>query len=136
MRRVKVVTGLKVEERWAGDCVEVFKQVFYPPYPTNIRGTDDFLISDFPIEREIIPVLPFCTRGKPDLLVAYSAEVEEILGVPIRALSKENDELRLVARDIRDQANATYYTVAKTVYKYKHMSLWQRIKFLFGVHPE
>ena len=136
MRRVKVITGLKIEERFAGDHVEVWKQAFYPPYPSRIQGTDDYLVSDFPIEREIVPVLRFCKAGKPGLLVAYSSEVEELLGVPIRTLSKENAALRSAVGGTRSTANAKIHAALKTLHRYRYMTFWQRIKFLFGVHPE
>ena len=146
MRRVKVITGLKIEERFAGDHVEVWKQVFYPPYPTRIQGTDDFLVSDFPIEREIIPVLTFCKTGKPDVFVAYSSEVEELLGVPIRKLSKENAGLHDVVLRTKAKVNEharaankwhSFFTASEDKLRgYMYMTFWQRIKFLFGVHPE
>lgn len=135
-----------VNERFAGERVEVWKQAFYPPYPSRIQGTDDYLVSDFPIEREIIPVLQFCKAGGPDLLVAYSSEVEELLGVPIRTLSKENaglhDVVLRVKAEVNEQARVarkwhSFFTASEDKLRgYMYMTLWQKIKFLFGVHPE
>ena len=44
------------------------------------------------VTERIVPITQFCRPGHPDLYIAYTEEVEELLGVPIRVLLKEKDE--------------------------------------------
>ena len=43
------------------------------------------------ITERVVPITKVCSRGKSDLYIAYSEEVEELLGVPVRVILKEKD---------------------------------------------
>lgn len=44
------------------------------------------------VTERVVPITQFCRPGHPDLYIAYTEEVEEMLGVPIRVILKEKDE--------------------------------------------
>ena len=71
--------------------------------------------------------MQFCHTGKPDVFIAYSEEVEELLGIPVRCMQKELETLRA------SLSSATYNEkkAKDKLLKFQSMSRWERFKFLF-----
>lgn len=87
MNTVDVVTNLEIQKVPAeGDRIELH--------------TMDSLFSE--IESHVVPVSRVCRTGHPDLFIAYSPQVEEKLGVPIRAILREAEASRLAWNSARD----------------------------------
>jgi len=69
------------------------------------------------VEHVVVPITQFCRPGRPDVYIAYSREVEELLGVPIRTLITEKDEAIASLNNFRHE-----------VAKLRGMTPWQHIK--------
>lgn len=78
------------------------------------------------VNKHLVPITRFCHTGKPDLYVAYTEYLEEVLGIPIRTIIKEKDEWLGACQSARKEAErwkARYSAI-------NCMTLWQRLKFL------
>ena len=61
----------------------------------HIKGSDDVLVSDtIPVKQIAVPIIHLCQRGREDVYIAYSEEVENDLGIPIRTITKELEQAR------------------------------------------
>lgn len=137
MKRVKVITGLKIEEHMFYDDTEYITFVRNDLLPVYAGGEKPALI-EHKAEEYIVPILHFHFSNKPDLYIAYFKEVEEFLQTPYSMLKTENDSIKARA----NMYAADYFRVSdwlgaaqKERDAYKNATIWQRIKFLFGVHP-
>ena len=67
------------------------------------------------VTERIVPITQFCYgNGKPDLYVAYSQEVEELLGMPFRIILKEKSDAIAEADRLR---NLTAWEHIKSAYR-------------------
>lgn len=111
MREATLVTGLKMERVRIGADNEVRYRTMemMPLFASD--GAMLFPEKTINVVDGIVPVTRFCYgNGKPDLYVAYSHEVEEILGIPFQVILKEK-EAALKERD-----------------RLRSMTAWQHIK--------
>lgn len=78
------------------------------------------------IEKHLVPITRFCHTGKPDLYVAYTKYLEEVLGIPIRTIINEKDEWLRAYQGARSEADnwGSRYSAINC------MTVWQRLKFL------
>lgn len=77
-------------------------------------------------KKHLVPITRFCFTGKPDLYVAYTEYLEEVLGIPIRIILKEKEESLGAYQGARKEAErwkGRYSAI-------NCMTLWQRFKFL------
>lgn len=126
VRKVKLIMGLIVEEVLAhSDRIEYFSN---NSINANYSIASDGKILDTKyITKSIIPIHKFCAIDKPTLYIAYSDEVEELLGNPIRTCIAETERARKREKDLACQA----FDARNELNKYKTMKFWSRLKFLF-----
>lgn len=81
-----------------------------------------------------VPIFHMCGLGKADTYVAYSEEMEQLLGIPIRALVEE--------RDMHKHQSSRYFYEKRLEYaerlrlharlrRLQEWTVWQRIRFVF-----
>lgn len=129
MIEVTVITGLekKLVPLMRGD--EITYQTLDGLQPVSYSG-GEFLEMQ-PIKERVIPVHMICRVdfGKPNYThIAYTEEVEQLLGIPFNALKRENNQLTkqnfgLIVENER---------LTKKMYKMTQGSLWEKLKLLFG----
>ena len=115
MREAILVTGLKTQRVRCGKEVEY--RVFDP---TPLFATDDTMLCPneaIDIQSRIVPVSEIWKNGNPKLYIAYSHEVEELLGVPINAIIKAREQAQEHADSLQREVNGL-----------KGMTRWQHIK--------
>jgi hypothetical protein len=116
MREVTFIESFNTRTVYAGDVVE-YQSMGYAP---NVAiGTDTFLES-VPIKTEIAPVTRICSSAKPDVFIAYSREVEEIIGVPIRVIIEKSESCEKSLHRAKIWQARIF-----------SMSVWDRIKAVF-----
>ena len=113
MREAILVTGLKTQRVRCGKEVEY--QIYDPLFATD--GNMLCPTETVDIQSRIVPVSEIWRNGNPKLYIAYSHEVEELLGVPINAIIHQGE---LVAK----RANRLEVEVDSL----KGMTRWQHIK--------
>lgn len=72
------------------------------------------------VQTKIATVFQICEIGKRDVYVAYSEEVEKLLGIPIRCILKEKNNALAESKRYRSRLWAIH-----------GMSFWNRFVFLF-----
>jgi hypothetical protein len=138
MIEAKLVRGLVVERVLDEDP----DKLEYSYYDHVSFATDGKVVLHPKSQKEIrkgVPVIELCNYGKHNVYVAYSDEVEELIGVPIRTIMKELvDSRKLVERLIGEHgANSINRNrLEGVITQVRGMGLWGRIKFLFGHRPE
>ena len=107
MRRVKFISGLKIEERPLLDTDEV-KYGLYGDYmeaPTE----DGMLDVGKAVTEMVVPVhrLSCVTNGtRKDTYIAYSSEVQDFLETPFDALKEANEMLERQLSDARNRVDS------------------------------
>jgi len=113
MKTAIFIEDLIVKKVMATDYYE------YHPHtvPEFTARCEDIILESFDeteaFKRKIVPINRICSSTKPDLYIAYSEEVEELLGVPIRA--------------ILDKAEAIQQKHSRVL----HANLWHRVIWVF-----
>ena len=119
MRKVTFIRGLLIEEIFAQDVVEY---VDFAEPRKRVGG----VVLNTKFEKKIIPVSEFRFEcGTKDLYIAYSEEVERILGIPIRLLIEGAKSAEATANRLRSKIEAI-----------KALSRWQRFKSVFTGVPD
>ena len=143
MKTYKVITDLVVKEfplrGWSHEYV-YFDNPIYPIEDEGFIGPDPvFKHRYLPIHKFFHSYGRFKEEYK-ETLVAYTPEVEELLGIPINALAKQAEEERKRADVLQREAcsiGGSYEALFKEVTNkdeaVKTASLWTRIKYVFGV---
>jgi hypothetical protein len=91
MKQATLILGLKTTVVLRTDAARYYN------WSQPLVATDGSMLvptESIAVEERIIPISQFCRPGKPDLYIAYSEEVEELLGVPFRTIYKEVQETR------------------------------------------
>lgn len=136
MQTVQLVTGVKITE------VPLLGRDEVPYYskPENTRcvyereGTEKFLAVDAVQDTQYARVMYFKESDKPDIYIAWSEKVEQAIGVPLRAILKEKDELASSEYKLRNdyiKLNKGYKAICAKYDSFKNMSFWQRLKWAF-----
>ena len=116
MRKGTLITGLELTE-----VVINGTEVRYPVWDLPpIFTTDDKLLtplSECCVQEVVVPITQFCKPGKPDVYIAYSKEVEELLGMPFSMILREKASA-LQAREL----------AVRKVSKLEAMTAWEHIK--------
>lgn len=99
------------------------------PSLTSLPGgpTAMMLVDNAPLV-EYAPVIHLCGAGRDDVFVAYTKDVEELLGIPIRTILSENDCLSQSLEAIKSKCfsyEGKFHRITQM------MTFWQRLKFLF-----
>ena len=115
MKTAILVTGLKTELVRRTDFARYHPVSELRP----LLATDGQLLETcepITVTERIVPITQFCFgNGNPDLYVAYSHEVEELLGIPFRIILQEKATAEREARQLRS------------------MTAWQHIKIAFNL---
>lgn len=120
MKRVKFVRELVVDDvRYVGGYVE-YRCIGTSPDITRVLKNDQegFLLGVE--ERRLAPVHHLCDvhdGTRRDVFIAYSKEVQELLGMPFDTLTEELERTRRIISTLHRRI--------------EHASLWTRIKYLF-----
>lgn len=118
MRTAHFVSRLIVEEVRDLSSVRYYEHVM-PEFP--IVATDGAVLDiEHAVTEHIAPVYHICRTGRQDLYVAYSKQVEELLGIPIRLLVEEKESARGETRRLQER-----------LWMVAGLSFWLRLKFLF-----
>ena len=126
MREVIFISGFKKELIRAWDYVE-----YYQAPPLHTMAMDNSLLAideSTTITRKIAPVSHFVIGGRKDVYIAYSDEIEELIGIPINILQSQlenaqKNELRLSMK---------CGVLQKTENTINSMSWWDRWLFFLG----
>jgi hypothetical protein len=116
MREVTFIESFNIRTVMAGD---IFEYQLMGEVPNIAIGTDTFLES-VPIETKIAPVTRLCDSAKPDVFIAYSQEVEDTLGIPIKIIIDRSKE-----------CHAELYNLQIWQSGILRMTMWDRIKAVF-----
>ena len=121
MRKVKFISGLKVESRpmLNPDEIRYHMMESIPPVPVG----DEFLATTAEVNTMVVPIhwLRKIENGEQvDTYIAYSKDVQELLEMPFDVLRDENITLTHQLYDARDRIDNICGA-----------GLWRRLKFLF-----
>jgi hypothetical protein len=132
MQKAILVTKLVYEEvpvLRGGDYVEYLIRGGNLGYAPIVNSDAVLLIEK--VYRNVVPVNEVCfTDGRPRLYIAYSEEVERLLGVPVRAISTRAQVAESLAED-----NATKFNILlDTARELVNLGWVDRLRFLFGAY--
>jgi len=128
---VYLITSMKVEEvpRLSGsDYVEYITHGGSPAHASRVTASDHVLLTER-YYTHVVPITQICfADGRPDLYVAYSEEVETLIGVPVRAMKK-----RAEVEEESAAVNAAKFNILlDTARELVGLGFWDRLRFLFG----
>ena len=127
MRRVKFIKELIIEEVLAGPYVEYYERSF--DFSRCALIGDDEVIGPLDVAtRHIVPVTQFCSTGKPDLFIAYSKQVEELLGIPFRVILDEKEIALKSLREERQKSSRLSFDITLLT----SLGWWDRFLFFLG----
>ncbi len=131
IEQVTLITNLMYEQvpRVSGrDYVEYLVHGGALQRASCVSSTGEVLFTDDVVHRQILPINELhYLDGRSDLYVAYTEEVERLLGVPIRALNTRCDIAERSAAD-----NATKFnTLLDTAMELANLGWLDRLRFLF-----
>ena len=140
MRKAILVRGLITEEVHSQKYAEYYSTRAWP-WRVPVKGEDTMLLlnTDIAHEHHVVPVHRFCQTGKPDTYVAYSHEIEKLLGIPIQSMTNQIDTLSSdleTQRMIHSRLESKYVCYRQKLDAMWNMTLWDKIKFLFGKLPK
>ena len=117
MKMVNFVSGLRTSLVPCYDAETIRYHEMQRPIPVS-----DYKVLDLTetVQTRVATVFHICAIGKKDVYVAYSEEVERLLGIPIRCIVKEKTVA--VAESNRYQSRLRMIS---------GMSTWKRLVFLF-----
>lgn len=126
MREIKFIRNVEIDLLPMGNPDEVRYHMMGPVPPLPVMPDDhdpEFLLADYTIETQVVPVHYLRTGNRnvrDDMYIAYSKEVQELLGMPFDIIRKEKEQMY--------KHNAV---LDAKLYRVKTAKVWQRIKFLF-----
>lgn len=134
MKYVAFVSGLVVEKvpHFGKDDVDYFTSA----HPMRLDdGSGLGMSSKYLPAKRTVPIFEMFGVGKIDAYVAYSEEVETLLGIPIRALVAE--------RDMHKHQSSRYFEEKRQEYaerlrlharlrRLQEWTVWRRILFVFN----
>ncbi len=77
-------------------------------------------------KKHLVPITRLCCMGKPDLYVAYTEYLEEVLGIPIRTIIKDKEEYQVAWREQKEETIKWRIRFLNV----KDMPFLKRLKFL------
>lgn len=117
-RTVQFIKSMEVSEVICRDPHSVrYIQPFDMPALMATDGEMLIPFEEMTITESVVPVTEFCINGKRDIYIAYSREVEELLGIPIEIILREKD----AAIAAKDRAIIS-------LNRLQAMTAWQHIK--------
>ena len=137
MKKVKLITGLQttdVNYYYESDRIIMYESLCssdirriengYAAIPKGDTGL---------IDRKILSVTKICHNAKPDLLIAWSPDVDEYLGIPYNLLRKNVDLLETKNNNLRIKLRHKEFELKKIYDANSKLSnsFWNRLKFLF-----
>lgn len=151
MKTVKVITGLKIENRVLYDDQDYLE--YYSRdglHAVSAEGSTKFIDKKF--EVKVAEIQHFEFSHQPDLFLAVYDDVDKFLLEPFRLLRQQKTTLEDRVRFLEGQLHVASTrvtnvqeawsmvslrasTLERELIEYQEMTLWQRIKFIFGVHP-
>jgi hypothetical protein len=119
MRKATLITGLETQMVMMHHVDEGARYHVMPPMRPLIAsdGAMSEPFEEMTVTEQVVPITHLCQPGKPDLYIAYSEEVEELIGMPFRTILRE-----------KNQAQAALQTALNTVHELRSMTAWQHIK--------
>lgn len=143
MKRVKLITGLQIEEVVAYDphsiqIVEQYNHSFSPSDSTML-ATVERKVHIVPIKHWVENWVALSDEFKEETrteegYIAASPEIDEVLGKYLRCCHNEITYLRKRETELQGMYHSTMGTLigknAKLT-KYETLTFWQRLKFLF-----
>lgn len=143
MKTVQLVTGVKVTEVPLLGRDEI-------PYYGNLKntrcvyekeGVEKFLALDAVQDTQHARVTHFKESDKPDIYIAWTGEVEKVIGIPLRVILEEKDKLeKKLDKTLGDHFDietkhfklmTEYGDIFLKLKGYENMSFWQRLKWAF-----
>lgn len=104
MKEAILVTGLVTRRVRMGEFAHYHYLSNFPP----LIATDGVVLEpmkEVTVEERIVPITQFCYgNGRPDLYVAYSHEIEELLGIPFQVILKEKETALGEAKRLRSMS--------------------------------
>lgn len=131
MKYVTFISGLKIEKvpHFGRD------ELAYQLLPNFLDdGSFMGMSSTGAVHTRTVPIFEMFGLGRDDGYIAYSEEVEKLLGIPIRTLVADLvTRKRLVSEAQRelDSAQKYYRQLYSRLTALRNANLWQRIKFVF-----
>ena len=117
MKSATLITGLVKTQVFRIDraCYYQLREL------SMFQATDGEMLAspEMTITERVVPITQFCRPGRPDLYIAYTEEVEELLGVPIRILLKEKDEAISALHTLRSMTPWQHIKTAWEIWKTK-----------------
>lgn len=133
MKYVTFISGLKIEKvpHFGRDELDYHLLI-------HCTRTDDGAVlgmsKEMPLDTRTVPITELCGLGRDDVYIAYSEEVEKLLGIPIRTLVADLvTRKRLISEFIEEKRRIyieSHYAQSQ-LRLLRTANLWQRIKFVF-----
>ncbi len=132
MKRATLITGLVYEIVPLASGQEYVEYVVHHGVlpVTHVQDSDSVLLTGS-VQSRAVPVSRVCfSDERPDLYVAYSEEVERLLGAPIRAIRE-----RAAAAEAKAADNATKFSILLDAARELANLGWRdRLRFLFKLY--
>lgn len=110
-----LITGLKTQRIRRIKHAQYYDMQHLCPL---MASDGEIFISEEAVKRRVVPITQFCYgRGKPDVYLAISHEVEDLLGVPFNIVLKERGEFAAECSRLRGE-----------VARLKAVTLWRHLK--------
>lgn len=122
MKTVKLIEGLVTKD--------VPINVNDPAYHKYYTLTSDGELLAAEVKEYVVPVTYFGYQGNPGIYIAYSQEVEDLLGIPIGILAEENKRLKVDLYEKRREAYETTLALEELkleVKRFNNLPWWKRI---------
>lgn len=134
---VDFITSLNVEKvpkLSSADYIQYITRGGKPDDASRVTASDAVLLTER-YYTHIVPVNQICfSDGRPDTYVAYSEEVERLIGVPVRVIKKQAEAAEdnaQVARRAAFLAEEEADRWRLEYYKIYNWGFWQRLRFAF-----
>jgi hypothetical protein len=101
MRQAILITGLETSFVRIDKSARYYQQIALRP----LMATDGEILipeEELTVTEKVVPITQFCRPGRPDVYIAYSEEVEDMLGVPFRVMLKEKEQALAEAERLRN----------------------------------
>lgn len=136
-RQVKFVKSLVVENAMVHQGDDEIRTAFMRRVPCVPIDSDfnEAIETMAPVETHVSPIIRFCEIGKPDVFIAYSPEVEELLGVPFSTMHrelKERDAALSREREVSSALESQRDRADEQSYALMRMKWWDKLNFLFA----
>lgn len=128
---VDFITSLNVEKvpkLSSADYIQYITRGGKPDDASRVTASDAVLLTER-YYTHIVPVNQICfSDGRPDTYVAYSEEVERLIGVPVRVIKKQAE----AAADLAADASTKFNILLDTARELVGLGFLDRVRFLFG----